>query len=177
MNIFVRLAKVSESHLESWPTMPLRCYTAAADRTRRSRRLGNGSARIKKGGNRGPIRSVMRTVHLHRLHGTARSTYARRRAGRSVSQGPGQSTRQCWPRRTHSWRRRTLLHPGISVFRPAELGICDRAYRESHAAGRQWGLGKPSRKPLGLPAIPPFDGDSYLSFRPLRVRPQQSCHN
>lgn len=71
------------------------------------------------------------------------------------------------------------LHPGISVFRPAQLGICDRAYRESHAAGRKWSLGKPSRRPLGLPAIPPSgrEGDSYLSSRPLQVRTQQSCHN
>lgn len=41
----------------------------------------------------------------------------------------------------------------------------------------QWSLGRPSRKPPGLPAIPPFDSDSYLDFRPLQLRPQQSCHN
>lgn len=41
----------------------------------------------------------------------------------------------------------------------------------------QWSLGKPSRRPLGPPAIPPLGGDSYLSFGLLQVRSQLSCHS
>lgn len=64
MNISVLLATVSESHLESSQAMPFRCYTAAADRTHRTRVLGNGKWPSKKGVNRGPIMSVMQAVHF-----------------------------------------------------------------------------------------------------------------